>query len=331
MDTSLISETEKFHFGGKVFCSDGEAGILSYIMTAIGTRRVISLGVKLGRFVGKTVEVPFSSVLDATGNGVTLSISRAELAASQTTVEGTQLDHRTVVHETVSGSHGTLRLFATQPQSGELAFIVAHALRGNQDLLLREEYILKIEKDSISATVPEAVFQTLPAHRLDSDLQSEVESVLFELAPLHVDFPGMRARVLDSILYLDGNISSSLRADIVEDQVSGIAGILEIKNRLIGDDILAADLALALGRDPRTREQPIGVYPRLGVVRLSGSVHTPQQKAAAEKIAESFTGVRSIVNDLVIKPKSDILNVMAASSGGDGEDIVPGKFVRHTK
>ncbi len=112
----------------------------------------------------------------------------------------------------------------------------------------------------------------------------------------------MNIRVLDSVLYLDGNISSSLRSDMVQDQALGVPGLLEIKNHLIGDDQLASDLAMALSRDPRTRDLPIGVYPRLGDVRLSGAVHTAEQKAAATEIARSFPGVRSVNNDCVINP-----------------------------
>ena len=155
--------------------------------------------------------------------------------------------------------------------------------------------------------------------------------MLFEFTPLHIDLPGMIIRVLDSVLYLEGNISSSLRGDIVEDQVSGVQGLLEIKNLLVGDDILAGDLAMALGRDERTRDLPIGVYPRLGIVRLSGAVHNAQQKVAAEEIARSFQGVRSVFNDLVIRPNADILNVMASSAGGEAADHIPGKYIRHTK
>jgi osmotically-inducible protein OsmY len=196
---------------------------------------------------------------------------------------------------------------------------------------VREEYITKIDAGQIGVSIPDAILHTLPAHRSDEDLQREVESVLFDFTPLHVDRPGMIVRVLDSVLYLEGNISSSLRGDIVEDQVSGVQGLLEIKNLLVGDDILAGDLAMALGRDERTHDLPIGVYPRLGVVRLSGAVHNEQQKAAAEEIARGFRGVRSVFNDLVIRPNADTLNVMASSAGGEAEDYIPGKYVRHTK
>jgi osmotically-inducible protein OsmY len=329
--TALISEMHKFRFGSKVICSDGEDGYLSHVGVDASTQCVITIGIKLGRFFGKTVFVPISTVLEASGQGIILSITRAELVDSQTRAEGTQLDAHSSVRESESNARGTLLLVGAQAQGGEISYIVAHSLRAGQDALLTREYISKIENGLILVNVPEATFQTLPPYRSDEDLQREVESVLFDFAPLHIDFPGMRVRVLDSVLYLDGNISSSLRGDIVDDQVSGVQGLLEVKDRMIGDDILAADLAMVLGRDPRTRDLPLGVYPRLGVVRLSGFVHNKQQKIVAEQIATDFPGARSVVNELVLKPQAELLNVMSSSGTEGTEDIVPGKYIRHTK
>jgi osmotically-inducible protein OsmY len=328
---ALISDLQKFRFGSKVICSDGEEGYLSHVGVDVSAPRVVTLGVKLGRFFGKTVSVPLSIVLEASGQGVILSITRAELAAIQTRAEEVQLDAHSNVRESGSNTRGTLLVIAAQPQSGEFSYIVVHSLRANQDTLLRQEYISKVESGSILVKVPEAILQTLPIYRSDEDLQREVEAVLFDFAPLHIDFPGMHVRVLDSVLYLDGNISSSLRGDIVDDQAAGVPGLLEVKNRMVGDDILAADLAMALGRDPRTRDLPLGVYPRLGIVRLSGFVHNKQQKIAAEQIAKDFPGVRSVINELVLKPQAELLNVMSSSGTEDTEDIVPGKYIRHTK
>jgi len=329
--STLISEMEKFHFGSKVFCSDGEDGVLTHVGFDASTRQLASIGVKHGRFFGKTVYVPFSAVTDATGIGITLDITQEQLVASSTGASGVLLDNHSVVQNTDTNAKGTLKFVAVHPESGELAYIVAHLLRPGQDTLLRKEQITKIAAGQIIASVPDAVVQTLPPYRSDEDLQREVESVIFDFTPLHIDLPGMTIRVLDSVLYLDGNISSSLRADIVEDQASGVQGLLEIKNHLVGDDILAGDLAMALGRDQRTRDLPIGVYPRLGVVRLSGAVHNEQQKIAAGEIDRSFQGVRSVINDLVIRANADLLNVMASSAGGEAEDKVPGKYTRHTK
>jgi osmotically-inducible protein OsmY len=289
--------------------------------------------VKQGRIFGKTLYVPYDTVTDASSDGVNLSISRSDLAAaSQQEPDGALLDGRSVVQHADSGVKGTLTLVAVHPESGALAYLVVRNLRRGQNVLIQQHYVAKLEKGMVMVSIPESVLQTLPPYRSDSELQQEVENVLFDLTPLHVDFEGMNVRVLDGVLYLDGNISSALRADIVQDQAAGVRGLLEIKNNLVGDDTLASGLASALAKDPRTRDLPIGVYPRLGVVRLSGAVHTEDQKAAATEIARKFPGVRSVVNDLVVDPKADLLRVMASAEGGEAEDRVPGgKYIRHTK
>lgn len=327
-----ISEMAKFHFGNTIFCSDGEGGTLASVTFDAGTRRMTHLGAKQGRFFSKMGYLPFESVIKATGEGVTVRAKRGELAAANDApLEGVSFDNKSAIERAGSSTKGTLMLVATQPESGELVYIVAHNLRAGQDTLLRAEYVASMEKDHITVTISDEALNALRPYRSDAALQQEVESILFDLTPMHVDLKGMTIRVLDSVLYLDGNISSSLRSDIAQDQVLGVQGLLEIKNNLVGDDRLAADLARALGQDPRTRDLPIGVYPKLGVVRLSGAVHTAQQKASAEEIARKFAGVRSVDNNLIVDPNSDMLHVMSAPEGGEAQDKIPGKYIRHTQ
>ncbi len=327
-----ISEMHKFHFGSKIICGDGDDGFLAQVIFDPTTRCMTHIGVKQGRLFGKTVYLPYGTVIDATGDGITLRVKRADLAAvSSTPSAGALLNNRSSVVLANATAEGTLALTAVQPESGELAYLVAHHLRPGQDTLLRSRFVTSLSTDQVTVSIPTHTLEMLPPYRPDRVLQQEVEAILFDFTPLHVDLKGMTLRVLDSVLYIDGNISSSLRGDIVEDQVAGVPGLLEIKNRLVGDDTLAADLAMALGNDPRTRDLPIGVYPRLGVVRLSGAVHNGQQKAAAEEIARSFPGVRSVINDLIVDPKADMLHIMSSSEGGEAIDKVPGKYIRHTK
>jgi osmotically-inducible protein OsmY len=327
-----ISEMQKFHFGSKVYCSDGQEGVLSNISFAVSTSRLSHIGVRLGRFFGKTVYLPFAAVVSANGEEITLQVTCAELSsASQQPPSEVLLNRKSVIRNTTTGAEGLLKIVAVQPRSGELAYLVAHNLHPGQDTLLRREVLTKLETGLITIAVPEAQLSALPPYRSDRELQRDIEKILFDLAPLHVDLRGMNIRVLDGVLYLDGNISSSLRGEMVADQSVGVVGLLEVKNRLIGDDQLANDLALALGHDPRTRDLPIGIYPCLGVVRLSGAVHNAQEKRAAEEIARAFPGVRSVINDLIIDPNSEALHVMASATGGEAEDIVPGKYIRHTR
>jgi len=330
-----ISAMLKFHFGTRILCSDGEEGFLTSVGFDAATRHMTYIGVRQGRLFGKTGYLPFQTVINATGEGVTLTVSRAELeVAPKEMPAATFFDSKSTVEaDGTQGSrgHGSIVLLAVQPESGMLSYVVAHHFRPNQDALLGKEYIVRLEQNRLVVAIPEAILQTLPAYRADRDLQQEVESMLFDQVQLHVDFKGMDIRVLDGVLFLRGNISSSLRSDVVQDQASGVPGLLGIKNELIGDDELAADLAVALGKDARTRDLPIGVYPRLGVVRLSGAVHNAQQKAAAEEIVRNFPGVRGVSNTLVVNEKEDLLRVMAPAEGGEAEDLIPGKYIRHTK
>ncbi len=332
MKTSTrISQMRKFHFSRKIVCLDGEARSLVHVVFDAMARRLTHLGVKQGHLFGKTVDLPYDTVVEATGEGVMLGIMRAELAAvGQRAVGGAVLDHRSLVERASSADKGTLLLIAVHPENATLAYLVVHHLRPGQDTLLREQYVTTIAPGHVTVTLPDAALKVLPPYRPDDELQQEVERALFDLTPLHIDLKGISIRVLDGVLYLDGNVSSQLRADIMEDQVLGVPGLLEINNHLVGDDRLAADLAMALAQDSRTRDLPIGVYPRLGEVRLSGAVHTSQQEAAAEEVVGNFPGVRSVINDLVVDPKADLLPVMIPT-GVEAEDIVPGKYIRHTK
>ena len=118
---------------------------------------------------------------------------------------------------------------------------------------------------------------------------------------------------------LTGTYPSSLRKDIVEDQAMGGQGLEEIKNELPGAIHLRAAWRWHWAATYRTRDLPIGVYPRLGNVRLSGFVQNAQQKAAAEESARHFPGREPTRNDA---------SRLVRGFGGQGDDLIPGKSIR---
>lgn len=325
-----ISEMLKFHFGNTIFCSDGQGGVLTRVLFDAPARRVTHLAVKQGRLFGKTVYLPFETVTTATGDGIWLNCTLAQLAAFPGSEgPGVPLDSRTEVKGDIG--NGTLVFVAVRPGSGDLAYIVARNLLAGRDTLLRAQYVTSPGPGPITVSIDSAQLQTFPPYRSDRELQREVDQIIFDLGFLHIDLKGMSMRVLDSVLYMEGNISSALRGELVRDQVAGVTGLLEIRNNLVGDDTMAAEIARALGQDERTRDLPIGVYPDLGVVRLSGSVRNTGQQNAAGEIAKKFSGVRGINNNLLVDPSADMLYVMSAQEGGESKDISPGKFTRHTQ
>src|SRR5690242_4078529 len=140
--TTSIAEMYKFHFGNKIICSDGEDGTLAQVIFDASTRCLSAIGVRIGFFFVRMLYVPFSAITVATGNGIELSLSRAELAAaSPEKPAGVLLDSRSTVQNKETSDKGTLRLVAVHPQSGELAYIVVHALRPGQDVLLRQDVV----------------------------------------------------------------------------------------------------------------------------------------------------------------------------------------------
>lgn len=330
-NNALISEMLQFHFGQKIFCLNGQNGTLTQLVFDAAAKRLTSLTIKPGNIFSKAVSVPVARVEKASVDGLWLNMTIAELLASaRGESSGVALDSHTAVKG--STGNGTLTLVATQPESGVLAYIVAHHLVAGHETLLQEYSIGALAPGQISVSADEQLLRALPPYRSDQELQQEVEQIIFDLPFLHIDIKGLHTHVRDGVLHLEGNISSNLRGELVGDQVTGIQGLLGIQNHLIGDDTLAADIAQALGQDERTHKQPIGVYPQLGVVRLSGSVANEQQKAAAREIALSFAGVRDVLTDsLLIDPQAAMLYVMSAPEGGETRDIVPGKYTRHTQ
>ncbi len=325
---TFISQMQKFHFGTKIIGDDGEIGILTHVVFDPNTRRLTHIGLKQGRFLGKTYQLPFDTVLSASSDGIILRLKTVEVAtASKLETSGALISSKCIVEH--ASNKGVVTLIAVHPTSGELAYLVTHHFLPGQDTLLKAEYVTALATEHITVTIDDATLKVLAPYRPDRVLQQEVEATLFDLTPLHVDLKAITVRVLDSVLYLEGNISSALRSDIVVDQALGVPGILEIKNNLVADDTLANDLARTLANDERTRDLPIGVYPRLGIVRLRGAVHNSQQKASIEEIVRNFPGVRTVINELSVNSKAAMLHVMTPA-GGD-EDILPNKYTRHTQ
>lgn len=327
---ALISETQKFHFGKTIFCTNGQAGTLIQVLFDAASRRLTHVAIKRGRLFGKTFYLPFETVTRASGDGIWLNVTLEQLETFPTSAgPGIELDTRTIVQGSMAS--GTLLLIAVRPESGELVYIVAHNVPNGRDTLLHAHHVAELAPGQITITADASMLNALPPYRSDRELQKEVDAIIFDLGFLHIDLKGLHMRVLDSVLYMEGNISSTLRGELARDQVAGVTGLLEIKNNLVGDDTLAADIARALGQDEHTRDLPIGVYPQLGVVRLSGSVRTAQQKQAAIALTKSFDGVRGVIDNLTVDPSADMLYVMSAPEGGESRDITPGKFTRHTK
>ena len=81
----------------------------------------------------------------------------------------------------------------------------------------------------------------------------------------------------------------------------------------VDDKVISTQVKTKLMTDRAANTFSTGVGTQYGVVRLSGTVHTPEQKAEAGRIAARTAGVKGVQNDIVVVPRDQ--NAKAAAAG----------------
>jgi hyperosmotically inducible protein len=79
------------------------------------------------------------------------------------------------------------------------------------------------------------------------------------------------------------------------------------------DKVISTQVKTKLTTDRAANFISTGVGTQFGVVRLTGTVHTPEQRAEAERIAGNVAGVRGVKNEILVVPKDEGLRT--AKSG----------------
>jgi osmotically-inducible protein OsmY len=198
--------------------------------------------------------------------------------------------------------------------------IVDRGLGGEATLAAR--YVTQVDTRQISAQNAEKTAARLTAYRPDDELREDVRLAIESTPKLRVDLPGMEIQAIDGVVWLRGSTASDLNRRLIEDVVRQIPGIDELHNDLYSDMDVAAAVSSALGQDPTTARERIGVYPRLGETALRGAVRSEAARKRAEEIAAATPGVRSVRNELAVDPSAELLSVMAGVT--NEEDLVPG-------
>lgn len=74
--------------------------------------------------------------------------------------------------------------------------------------------------------------------------------------------------------------------------------------RNVDDAALTASVNAALVTDKPSNFTRIDVDTTNGVVALNGTVETPEQRARAEQLAARVDGVKKVINNLQVSPRS---------------------------
>lgn len=116
-------------------------------------------------------------------------------------------------------------------------------------------------------------------------------------------------QVRGGVVTLSGTVARHLDKMVAAEDAWRVKGVEEVRNRLqVRPDVLrpaeeiASDAAEALAIDERVDERTIVVEVAEGVVRLSGSVSSQEERRAAEDDVWQVEGVVDISNELTVTP-----------------------------
>jgi osmotically-inducible protein OsmY len=234
-----------------------------------------------------------------------------------TVVAGTPLYGR-------DGPIGHIAAVLVHPDSGEVTHLVVRAggLLG-RDVIVPVDWATEILPERITLDVERRQVERLPEYRPDSEILAEVLAALDRHPQLRVaSLPGISVRVQDGIVYLEGNVATQSHRRLAEEIAAGVRSVLGVRNLLYADDAVRVQVAQALARDLRTRGLIIHVDVRRGVVELQGTVHTDEERHAAEDVALVQPGVRTVLNLLETEEER--------AARQRAMDIQPGTEVRLT-
>lgn len=315
-----FAAVQKFRFDADVEASDGIAGKLQWVIADPAKRTLTFAGVKPS-FFGPTYDVPIHLIAAATDNRVTVSIPLDEIKKFGTRPPGAQLDRSTRVVTATGKALGKLMQITINQETGALRHLVVdRPLHG--EALVNGGMIATITAKQITADLGALQPGQLTPYRPDAELRDEVYSRIYDYARMRPDLPGIEIHAIDGVVWLKGWVSSDVNRRIIQNLLENIPGMAELHNDLVADNQLAAAVSLALGHDPRTAAQRIGVYPKLGEVHLRGVVQSPQVSTAATEIAATVPGVKAVFNELRINPH--FTNIPDLASVTNAEDLIPG-------
>lgn len=124
----------------------------------------------------------------------------------------------------------------------------------------------------------------------------------------------------EGVVTLGGTVGSLLEKHIAERAVKSVSGVKAVVNELevelgaktrFSDTDLANAALNALRWDMSVPDDRIQLSVEDGRVTLTGSVDWWHQREAAEKAIRRLAGVRSIINQITIKPRVEVKDIRA--------------------
>ncbi|HMQ29648.1 MAG TPA: BON domain-containing protein [Chloroflexaceae bacterium] len=194
----------------------------------------------------------------------------------------------------LSRSRPTRLLFDAEGRLREIAVRTGRLF--GRDIAVPVNQVASFDEGHIRLGLDRAAFERLPEYRDDSLVRRDVERALRDDDLVRrLDLSTIDVAVRGGTVVLRGHARAATSPARAELAARGVPGVRAVVNRIITDDELHFAVVGALGRDERTRAQPLRVYVERGGVVLHGATGGPAACAAAEAVAGSVPGVRAVI------------------------------------
>ncbi|NIR46885.1 BON domain-containing protein [candidate division KSB1 bacterium] len=147
------------------------------------------------------------------------------------------------------------------------------------------------------------------AKAVDKELKDKEITVAIETELMHDDsVPSnlIDVRTNDGIVTLSGAVDNLLikeRAEKITQTIKGVRSVIntvKVIPVVRSDDEIRQDVHKALLKDPATEAYEIKAHVNDGIVKLTGTVDSWQERKLCEKVAKGIKGVKEIQNEIAI-------------------------------
>ena len=290
-----------------VASTDAWAGSLDGAVMALDGHQITHLLVKRGLLFPKRFAVPFDRLARVDQEGLYLDLSILELLSSpiaRETGDGSpevELSRQTrlLLADGARARLTGLRLFQGKRAASHLLVRCGGSRRSTS--LLPVSLVAEFGPTQMTAHVGSVDVDGLPTYRVDQDVANDLWESLYGSGEISLtDLNGIRVRVDDSIVSLEGNVrtaSAGAEAERIARSVNGVAGVT---NRLVSDWEIDLAVASYISRTAPQMSTAIAVHTQLGTVQLEGH---PPSTDALDEIAQ---GIRSMPGVLDVQDLTEI-------------------------
>jgi osmotically-inducible protein OsmY len=205
--------------------------------------------------------------------------------------------HRAPVLGT-DGPVGTFAGVVRDPDTGQPAWVLVRQKRffglSSTTRILPAASVVEVAPNGVRLAVTGEEVSHSARLRNDAGLHTEVARGLAEEHKLVAFRFGIRVRVTNGVVTLEGNVRTPTQRYVAEQRVRTVPGVLAIRSRIIDDTTLAKAVASALAGEPETRQARLRVVSDLGRIHLTGDAASEAVRQRAIEVASSVPSVAAV-------------------------------------